>query len=108
MSCFPVYPIHLVDLCVQGYVTEIILTLEAVVDNIDLQIQPIDYMRDIFMSTPNLAQSPGDGRRGGLMAPKQQQPHAQQHMRSVSYAVQGVAGKQAGCTYSGYAVVNVF
>ncbi|WAQ97896.1 FRYL-like protein [Mya arenaria] len=64
----------------QGYVTEIILTMEAVVDNIDLDIRPIDYMRDIFMSTPNLAQNPGDGRRGVLMAPKHQ-PHPQQHMR---------------------------
>ncbi|XP_052797247.1 protein furry-like isoform X3 [Mya arenaria] len=78
----------------QGYVTEIILTMEAVVDNIDLDIRPIDYMRDIFMSTPNLAQNPGDGRRGVLMAPKHQ-PHPQQHMRSVSYAVQGVASKVA-------------
>ncbi|XP_053400043.1 protein furry-like isoform X2 [Mercenaria mercenaria] len=83
----------------QGYVTEIILTLEAVVDNVDLEIRPIDFMRDIFMSTPNLAQSQvgAESRRGVLMAPKQQ-PYQQQHMRSISYAVQGVASKVSGIT----------
>jgi hypothetical protein len=75
-------------------VTEIILTLEAVVDNVDLEIRPIDFMRDIFMSTPNLAQSQvgAESRRGVLMAPKTQ-PYQQQHMRSISYAAQGVASK---------------
>ncbi|XP_052278154.1 protein furry-like isoform X3 [Dreissena polymorpha] len=85
----------------QGYVTEIILTLEAVVDNVDLEIRPMDYMRDIFMSTPNLAQNPvgSELRRGGLMAPKQQ-TYQQQHTRSVSYAVQGVTSKMSGMAES--------
>ncbi|KAL4229825.1 hypothetical protein ACF0H5_010217 [Mactra antiquata] len=81
----------------QGYVTEIILTLEAVVDNVDMEVRNIDFIRDFFMSTPNLAQGQigAESRRGGLMAPKQQ-PYQQQHMRSVSYAVQGVASKIQG------------
>lgn len=84
----------------QGYVTEIILTLEAVVDNVDLEIRPIDFMRDIFMSTPNLAQGQlGAESRRGLMAPKQQ-PYQQQHMRSISYAVQGVTTKVPGCKWT--------
>ena len=85
--------------------TEIILTLEAVVDNVDLEIRPVDMMRDIFMSTPNLAQglAGADSRRGGLMAPKTQ-PYTQQHMRSVSYAVQGVASKVSNSKF--YYIVN--
>ena len=42
----------------QGYVTEIILTLESVVDSLDSDIRPmVDFSsggRDIFKSTPNL------------------------------------------------------
>ncbi|ESO93945.1 hypothetical protein LOTGIDRAFT_105090, partial [Lottia gigantea] len=67
----------------QGYVTEIMLTLEAAVDNLDLEFRPIDFMREIFMSTPNLAKENIE-RRPGMTAPKQAIPH---HCRSTSYSV---------------------
>ncbi|XP_048243647.1 protein furry-like isoform X3 [Haliotis rufescens] len=67
----------------QGYVTEIMLTLEAAIDNLDLEFRPIDFMKELFMSTPNLAKD-SDGRRGAMTAPKQSLPH---HSRSTSYSV---------------------
>ena len=36
----------------QGYVTELFLTLEAVVESLDSDLRPMS--RDIFKSTPNL------------------------------------------------------
>lgn len=48
----------------KGYVTELILTLEAVVDALDSDIRPMDLSRDIFKSTPNLkdaSQGPSGG-----------------------------------------------
>ncbi|KAK3100413.1 hypothetical protein FSP39_019611 [Pinctada imbricata] len=69
----------------QGYVTEIILTLESAVDNLDIELRPIDFMRELFMSTPNLAKEySSEGRKGSLMAPRQALPH---HARSTSYSV---------------------
>lgn len=38
----------------QGYVTELLLTLEAAVDSLDSDFRPLDMMKDIFKSTPNL------------------------------------------------------
>lgn len=38
----------------QGYVTELLLTLEAAVDSLDSDFRPLDVMKDIFKSTPNL------------------------------------------------------
>lgn len=38
----------------QGYVTELLLTLEAAVDGLDSDFRPLDVMKDIFKSTPNL------------------------------------------------------
>lgn len=67
----------------QGYVTEIMLTLEAFVDNLDLEFRPIDFMRELFMSTPNLAKDHIDNRRCAIMPPKQPYPH---HARSTSYS----------------------
>ncbi|XP_059089513.1 protein furry-like isoform X3 [Tigriopus californicus] len=61
----------------QGYVTELILTLEAVVDALDSDIRPMDLSRDIFKSTPNLkdasqassgGHSHGSGGMGGHTA----------------------------------------
>ncbi len=49
----------------QGYVTELILTLESVVDALDSDIRPMDHNRDIFKSTPNLKDMVNDGRRSG-------------------------------------------
>ncbi|XP_070197468.1 protein furry-like isoform X3 [Littorina saxatilis] len=68
----------------QGYVTEIMLTLEAFVDNLDLEFRPIDFMRELFMSTPNLAKDQIElNRRSAIIAPKQQVSH---HARSTSYS----------------------
>lgn len=74
--------------------TEIILTLEALVENLDMEVRPIDFMRDIFMSTPNLAKdiTGAEARRSVLMAPKQQ-PAPQSHARSTSYSIQSVSAK---------------
>jgi hypothetical protein len=74
----------------QGYVTEIMLTLEAFVDNLDLEFRPIDFMRELFMSTPNLAKDqmetlgPGN-RRSAIIAPKSYYSHPH-HARSTSYS----------------------
>lgn len=68
----------------QGYVTEIMLTLEAFVENLDLELRPIDFMRELFMSTPNLAKDQLENRHSAIMAPKQPYPH---HARSTSYSV---------------------
>lgn len=43
----------------QGYVTELLLTLEAGVDNLSSNIKPLDVMKDIFKSTPNLNNKEG-------------------------------------------------
>lgn len=64
--------------------TEIMLTLEASIDNLDLEFRPIDFMRELFMSTPNLAKDIGDHRRSAITAPRQAYPH---HARSTSYTV---------------------
>lgn len=38
----------------QGYVTELLLTMEAAVDSLETDFRPLDMTRDIFKSTPNL------------------------------------------------------
>ncbi|KAK3798079.1 hypothetical protein RRG08_034635 [Elysia crispata] len=83
----------------QGYVTEMMLTLEASIDNLDLEFRPIDFMRELFISTPNLAKDLGgaagigfhgeggntsQNRRSAITAPREAHPH---HARSTSYTV---------------------
>jgi hypothetical protein len=75
----------------QGYVTELILTLEAVVEALDSDIRPMDGLssRDIFKSTPNLvkeASSPVGGGGGG----GQQGQHSQG--RGIHQIVDGIWG----------------
>lgn len=48
----------------QGYVTELLLTLEAAVDSLESNFRPLDYMRDIFKSTPNLNNKDGQQPNG--------------------------------------------
>ena len=60
------------------------LTLEASIDNLDLEFRPIDFMRELFMSTPNLAKDASEMKRSAITAPKQ--THTQ-HARSTSYTV---------------------
>lgn len=38
----------------QGYVTELLLTLEAAVESLESDFRPLDCMKDFFKSTPNL------------------------------------------------------
>lgn len=53
----------------QGYVTELLLTLEAAVDSLESNFRPLDYMRDIFKSTPNLNnKDPGQQPNGGAFS----------------------------------------
>jgi len=63
----------------QGYVTELILTLEAVVDSLDSDFRPMDIMKEIFKSTPNLKEV--GSRRG---APNYGAPSPLQHSYHVS------------------------
>lgn len=37
-----------------GYVTELLLTLEAAVESLESDFRPLDFMREFFKSTPNL------------------------------------------------------
>ena len=73
----------------QGYVTEIMLTLEAAVDNLDLEVRSFDIMKEIFNSTPNLAKnqsSEASNKRLSVLGPRQDVPR---HSRSTSYSVTG-------------------
>lgn len=78
----------------QGYVTELLLTLEAAVDSLDSDFRPLDVMKDIFKSTPNLNNKDGvNVSAGGKKSPsgivQQTQNHitSQGHARSTSYSV---------------------
>lgn len=62
----------------QGYVTELLLTLEAAVDSLETDFRPLDMTRDIFKSTPNLNNKDANP----MMADGKQQQ--QQQQRSVA------------------------
>jgi len=47
----------MIGLCCQGYVSEIMLTLESAVDNLDVTVCPL-VKDSAFMSTPNLTKEP--------------------------------------------------
>ena len=100
--------------------TEIMLTLEAAVDNLDVEIKP--FMKELFLSTPNLhqqlrasgssglpaggggeikksstalspmRQAPGAGGGGGLISPT----GAGFHARSTSYSVSHYVRRNMG------------
>ncbi|XP_059059814.1 protein furry [Achroia grisella] len=77
----------------QGYVTELLLTLEAAVDSLESNFRPLDYMRDIFKSTPNLNNKDGGPQvnSGGFAAGKRSPGVCggcvSNHTRSTSYSV---------------------
>ncbi|CAO1322409.1 unnamed protein product [Diamesa hyperborea] len=80
----------------QGYVTELLLTLEAAVDSLDSDFRPLDVMKDIFKSTPNLNNKdgvlPGSNKRAsdGINASPQTMNtivSGGSHARSTSYSV---------------------
>ncbi|GAB0086169.1 protein furry [Sergentomyia squamirostris] len=79
----------------QGYVTELLLTLEAAVDSLDSDFRPLDVMKDIFKSTPNLNNKDGTNIAAGKKSPSgvPGSPLStnfsvnQGHTRSTSYSV---------------------
>ncbi|XP_052746628.1 protein furry isoform X1 [Bicyclus anynana] len=78
----------------QGYVTELLLTLEAAVDSLESNFRPLDYMRDIFKSTPNLNNKDGGPQPNGAAysAAGKRSPGVcvgcvSNHTRSTSYSV---------------------
>ena len=88
-----------VSVSFQGYVTEIMLTLEAAVDNLDLEVRSFDIMKEIFNSTPNLAKnqsSEASNKRLSVLGPRQDVPR---HSRSTSYSVTGPSYIVKPCKY---------
>ncbi|XP_052897872.1 protein furry isoform X5 [Anopheles moucheti] len=93
----------------QGYVTELLLTLEAAVDSLDSDFRPLDVMKDIFKSTPNLNNKEGvvsgmySGSKrsgdGGIVggSPGQSLHNATSggHTRSTSYSISYCSRKAA-------------
>lgn len=81
----------------QGYVTEIMLTLEAAVDSLDSDFHPIDFVKELFKSTPNLNK---DNRKSAPSLPASQSYHGQGpqsgHIRSTSYSVTFCSRKSTG------------
>ncbi|XP_063986587.1 protein furry isoform X3 [Diachasmimorpha longicaudata] len=92
----------------QGYVTELLLTLEAAVDSLESDFRPLDFMKEIFKSTPNLNnKDPASGmilgkRNMGMGYPAG--PHMFNHLnqvghaRSTSYSVSYCMRKCGGST----------
>ncbi|XP_046667613.1 protein furry isoform X2 [Homalodisca vitripennis] len=95
----------------QGYVTELLLTLEAAVDSLESDFRPLDFMKEIFKSTPNLnnkegvvAGVPGGGATGGKRSPGGGAAVAGMcpmgshlnHARSTSYSVSYCMRKATG------------
>ncbi|XP_014285726.3 protein furry isoform X3 [Halyomorpha halys] len=68
----------------QGYVTELLLTLEAAVDSLESDFRPLDCMKEIFKSTPNLNNKEGGKRGPGIPGIC---PLSNNHTRSTSYSV---------------------
>ncbi|XP_064619246.1 protein furry-like isoform X4 [Lineus longissimus] len=69
----------------QGYVSEIMLTLEAAIDHLDLDFRPVDFAKELFMSTPNLTKEPKiDMRKSATVALRHPGGH---HARSTSHTL---------------------
>ncbi|KAK4300624.1 hypothetical protein Pmani_027179 [Petrolisthes manimaculis] len=90
----------------QGYVTELMLTLEAAVDALDSDFRPIEFVRELFKSTPNLNNKDrnkgplGYGMMGHFYSGTSGQPPPQApttspggHIRSTSYSISYGRGK---------------
>ncbi|XP_018335374.1 protein furry-like isoform X2 [Agrilus planipennis] len=76
----------------QGYVTELLLTLEAAVDSLESDFRPLDLMKDFFKSTPNLNNKELGKRSiyGNMVQGEAVPPFSflnQGHIRSTSYSV---------------------
>lgn len=82
----------------QGYVTEIMLTLIASVDNLDLELRPTDMMRELFLSTPNLAKDClSEAIKGSVVSSNP----APAHTRSTSYTVSVLTSRLTSCISAG-------
>ncbi|KAK8723928.1 hypothetical protein OTU49_011608 [Cherax quadricarinatus] len=86
----------------QGYVTELMLTLESAVDALDSDFRPIEFVRELFKSTPNLNNKERKGPLGyGMMGhfygagyPTPTTPVSPGgHIRSTSYSISYGRGK---------------
>lgn len=87
----------------QGYVTELLLTLESAVDYLESDFRPLDFMRDFFKSTPNLNNKDCALKRsnngnivGGDMQPCLLHHTQTGHTRSTSYSVSYGLRKNSG------------
>lgn len=88
----------------QGYVTELLLTLESAVDSLDSDFRPLDCMKEIFKSTPNLnkdigAYGPVSKRFGHVGADACALGHlynSNAHVRSTSYSVSHYYTRKTG------------
>lgn len=88
----------------QGYVTELLLTLEAAVDSLESDFRPLDLMKDFFKSTPNLnnkeclpyKRSANGNFMYGDMVPSFPYLNQGGHARSTSYSVSYVLRKASG------------
>ncbi|KAG5678891.1 hypothetical protein PVAND_008517 [Polypedilum vanderplanki] len=83
----------------QGYVTELLLTLEAAVDSLDSDFRPLDVMKDIFKSTPNLNKEvankrASDGNQASVLTTSTLISSGN-HARSTSYSVSYCSKKTA-------------
>ncbi|XP_075228459.1 microtubule binding protein furry isoform X2 [Lycorma delicatula] len=115
----------------QGYVTELLLTLEAAVDSLESDFRPLDFMKEIFKSTPNLNNKDGmpvsgsvggsgcsvtGGKRspgGGVQVPgvsplpsHHMNHHARSTSYSVSYCMRKTTGSPAGCNVTNVNNIN--
>jgi len=74
-------------------VTELLLTLEAAVDSLESDFRPLDFMKEIFKSTPNLNNKElAGGKRSPLggIGPAPLTPQLGReagHIRSTSYSM---------------------
>lgn len=88
----------------QGYVTELLLTLEAAVDSLESDFRPLDLMKDFFKSTPNLnnkecipyKRSANGNVVYGDAVPAFPYLNQGGHARSTSYSVSYVLRKSSG------------
>ena len=87
LNCVQLCKWNLQYYVLQGYVTEIMLTLESAVDNINVGFRAIDLVQELFLSTPNLAKEAKiEPRRSATVAMRQTAPY---RYRSTSYSLSG-------------------
>ena len=80
----------------QGYVTELFLTLEEVVDALDSDFRPMDLTKELFKSTPNLA-------KDGLG----QEIHSKSNVNQTKQGSQMVADNRIGAMPNTATMSNV-